>query len=675
MALRYKEHQRQVQIYDYLVYICGVEVSSYTRSIEITRTNRSGPGSATIVFANPFDQWVMTRLNLQGSFRQSKDRYSELPKMQIYNKKKNLSKTFTAKNQTDPRAMGASTPATGDASDNEQQQQGTQQEETPQEKLNRTKNDFQQRYSFGPGTCIFSKLDPVKIFIRNPYTESNNEWIPAFTGTIDSKPLVTNFITGESSVTVNAFDIRAAMQGMRVSINPYKDDLLAGGNPSSSSETVASEENLVVFNSETNLFFNDGFFKVGEPSRLSNIFAGKSFVDSVSMIITGKTGWVPVSENKELNPVVDGPGIGDFQPGSIYHYSNKNAGVVPGSKDYKSKRTNPIQDLTAWDLLCLFGEDKTFWSLNKCIKVGEGSFYDGPYHPFTGKLHWLLPSESLPMASMFTETVNGVGDIMGSPDWTDRYSLLVQMCNQVDYEFTVTGNGDIVFEFPMYDISPDNFGRVSDRGSHGNIYVTEKHVVSENISDEGGEVLAAIEAVSISSRIDQSQVDRFTNETAIQTKTPDMRVVVFNNVLASKYGAKVQNMSFVGVRSPEALKRLALIEFQKRLADANKLSLEMVFRPFLQPNRPFLYSERNRTRLGKINTVSFSMTVMQEPSMSLALSCVRLPLLQGNEVVFQHISGAPGMPLSYNEIFEIPTNFQSNNGTVVLTQDTPKGEN
>lgn len=660
VPINYQEQQRQVQIYDYLVFVNGVEISNYSKSIEVSHTNRTAPGSATITLANPYDQWIMTVANLKGAYRLANDRFSERPKWLMYNKKKAYSANLVIS-----RTGGAANPANFGGSVSPPAENITA--ETDQSLVATKAEDFLERYSFGPGTCIFSKMDTVKVYIRDPYSDpdTTDQWIPFFTGTVDTKPLVTNFISGESTVTLNCFDIRHSMQGMRISINPYK-NILPVLNPGSSGGGIqtsgTTNANIIRFSSDSVGFFKDYYPSVNDTSAPSftNIFAGKTFVDAVSMIITGKTQWV----KEGGDGLEEGPGVGYFENGTVYRYANPNQSMQSGGA--QAIHT----DLSGWDNLCLFGDVGDFWTYQQCMTEGQDSFWDGASHPFTGSLHWLVPGEGLAVSSLIQEVVGGVSDIAGSPDWTDRYSLLMQMATQVDYEFTVTGAGDIVFEFPMYDFKPENFSQ------HPGVYSTEMHVKSENISDEGGEVVAGLECVSVSSQLGNTEKQQQLNATDRQLNVSDWRVLVFSNVLAAKYGAKIQSVSFTGVRDQAGMNKLALVEFQKRLAEANKLSLDMVFRPYLRPNRPFQYAERNRARLGKINTVGFNMPVFQEPSMSLSLGCVRLPLYNVTTGVtsFQHITSAEAMALSYNEILEPPSdilNGVTGNGDRGISIQTP----
>lgn len=663
MPINYQEQQRQVQIYDYLVYINGVEVSYYSKSIEVTHTDRKAPGSATIILANPYDQWVMTVANLKGAYRMANDRYSERPKYLMYSKKKAYSANLVI-----TRSASANGSTFGGTINKSAE---NIQAETDQTLVATKAEDFLERYSFGPGSCIFSKMDTVRVYIRDPYSDPDvtDRWIPFFTGTVDSKPLVTNFITGESTVTLNCFDIRHSMQGMRVSINPFRNILPLPGGTSAGGvqQSTASDKAAVIrFSSNSAGFFKDFYPDVNQAvnSVYTNIFAGKTFVDAISMIITGKVGWV----NNGGAGIDAGPGVGLFTNGTVYRYANKNQPVKNGG----AQAINT--DLSGWDNLCLFGSVGDFWTHAQCVAEGEDSFYDGGSHPFTGQLHWLVPGAGLAVSSLIQEAAGGVSDVAASPEWTDRYSLLTQIATQVDYEFTVTGTGDIVFEFPMYDFKPENFSQ------HPGVYQTEMHVKSENISDESGEVVSGLECVSISSQLANREAQAAQNaEDTKQINVSNWRVLVFSNTLAAKYGAKVQSVSFTGVKDQGGMNKLALVEFQKRLAEANKLSLDMVFRPYLRPNRPFLYAERNRARLGKITSVSFTMPVFQEPTMGLSLGCVRLPLYNASTgtTTFQHITGAEAMALSYNEILEPPSDLingvtgNGDRGINIQTATTP----
>jgi hypothetical protein len=626
----FKERQRTVHYYDYLIYVCGVDISPYVESLDVTYTDRSGPSSVDITLSNPFDQWILNMGNLAGSFRKTSDRYSEKPKYQIYQKKKLLSKMLTIHN------VGSTPPGFFVAAPNP--------EVDPEILAQAESFDFQQRYSFGPGSCVFSKFDTVKIFMKHPDDPWNvDRWFPAFTGTIDTKPFSTNYVNGRSSLALQAYDLRQTLAGMRVAVNPY--------------QQINSNQNAF-FNSDAAGFFKD-FYPGGALVRApgtDNVFAGKSFVDMTSLIVTGRTGWVSpaggVTSNAAdgLPGTPEGSGVGFFQPGQVMKYAN--------GANTSVKESGVKTSLEDWDFLCLFGINSNtnapynrFLTQKECAAIGQDSFWGGKHTPMNGQMHFLLPAQGLQISDMIRTSFDGINNMMASPDWTNRFQLLSQVCQQVDYEWSVTGSGDFIFEFPMYDFFPDSFG------ANSAIYTVNKHLVDDNISDEGGEVIAGLESQTTSANFGKSQVDSayHTIPPGAAVSSP-VRAVTISNVLASRYGAKIANVTFTGIKSKKALDTMTLIEFQKRNADANKLSVNFSFRPFIRPNRPLLHQEKNR--IGKTTVVRLSMpNFQQEPHVSTTLGCVRLPLLNNGKIVYQHIAGGYQMSLSYNAIFESPTDL------------------
>lgn len=634
-VINYQEQQRQVYNYDFLVYICGVDVSAYVQNIDFDYTDRSSPGSVDITLSNPFDQWIFTNQNVGNNWRLTNDRYTETPKYKIFNNKRALSKTIVF-SQHYPGTTIPKPPTTNTIA--------------PSLSATAIQQDFRERYAFGPGSCIFSRFDTVKIFVKNPSDPQNaNNWYPAFTGTVENKPVATNYVSGMSSVTLHVFDVRATMAGMRIGVNPIQNEAYATGQANKSLQTF--------FDSAAAGFFKD-FYPTGPQRTTDNIFAGLNFPDMVSLVVTGKTGWVTTAPG--TNPITQGTGVGNFTPGQVFRYVNSG-----NNKAGTDKNSNVITDLEAWDDLCLLGSTGQFLTQQQCATIGTSSFWGGTNAPLNGQMHFLIPADGLNISDMIKTSFNGLNDIMAAPDWTTRYALVTQICNQIDYEWTVTGNGDIVFEFPMYDFFPQNFG------SNSSIYIIDKHIVSDSISDEGGEVLAGVESVSVSPSIGTAQVQGTYNNqpTGVTPADVTMRWASFSNILASKYGAKIANVTFNGVSTKAALEALTTIELQKRLAEANKLSMEFSYRCWLRPNRPIFHREKNR--IGKITNARLSLQVLKEGHSSITIGAVRLPMWSttSNQIVYQHIIGGPAMPISYNAIFEPPDRIA--NPDMGITSSTP----
>ena len=394
MAL-FTEQQRTVLYHDYLIFVCGVEISAWVQSLDITFSDRHGPGSADIVLTNPFDQWTLTLANLKNNvYRRTDDRFSEKAKYAIYTKKRAMSQDLVV-NYT----------------------QGSTQTKDP----NSTTGDFLERYAFGPGSCVFSKFDTVRIFLKNPYDHPDTDrWFPAFTGTVGNRPNPNDYVTAASTVTLQCYDIRAAMTGMRVGVNSQQNIAY---------KTIAgAKEGKVFIDSDAAGMFKD-YYPTPDNLRLSgtdNILSGKKFTDMVSMLITGRIGWVSPDGPIAAGGVACGEGTGFFEPGIVMAYAN------PSSNS--ATEAGRVSTLEAWDNLCLFGTKGTFWTQAECMNVGLNSFWQDDYSPMDGKMHFLLPAKGLQISDMVRTSFDGMNNIMDSPDWTDRFSLISKICQQIDYE-------------------------------------------------------------------------------------------------------------------------------------------------------------------------------------------------------------------------------------------------
>lgn len=671
-VINFVEQQRQVYLHDFLVYVCGVDISAHVKELKITYTDKGSPGSADIVLTNPFDQWLLSVANLSGQWRRTADRYTESPKWAIFDNKVKLSLQSVA-GKVNPNASLHPQEAIQDTS--------AYGNLDPQSNPQNPAQDFLQRYAFGPGSCVFSRFDTVKIFIKNPMDPSEaDRWMPAFTGTVENKPLSTNFVTGESTISLLCYDIRATLNYMRVGINPYNNSQNAP------TGTLAADQRSkgVFIDQEAAGFFKDYYpgLDTGDASKsaqFDNIFSGKSFVDMVAMITCGQSGWIAATGGGSPTAVKTGAGIGFFQPGQVYRYAN------PGNKT--AKGTNLVRTLDAWDNLCLFGSTKNWLSYQQCNNIGKNSFWlaakndstlgvnagkpgQTAFTPMNGQVHFLLPADGLNISDMIKTSVDGIKNIMGSPEWTTRLSLIANACDMVDYDFSVTGNGDIIFEFPMYDFFPENYG------TNASIYIADKHAMSEMVSDEGGEVISAVEVQGDATTIVGQAVNTTFNQTNPALGLKDVpKAIAFSNILVSKYGVRIASKTFTGVKNAQ-LPTMAVLELQKRLADSNKMTVDLAYRPFLRPNRPLLHTTRNR--IGRTTSITLSLIPLREATISAAVNCVRTPLYIGGKgktvkTAYQHIFGGPGMTLSYNTILEQPgTIGGQNNSSITTNLETAK---
>jgi hypothetical protein len=642
-VINFVEEQRQVYLHDFLVYVCGVDISAHVKEMKITYTDKSSPGSADITLTNPFDQWLLSKANLSGQWRSTADRYTESPKKHIFDNKVLLSRASIQQKVNPNVSLSQQVKAIQDPSAYGDYQ--------PDVNPQNPQQDFLQRYAFGPGSCVFSRFDTVKIFIKNPVDPATaDRWMPAFTGTVENKPVSTNYVTGESTVSLLCYDIRATLNYMRIGINPATNSSYS---PTGALAGQQRSQNIFI-DQDAAGFFKDYYpgLNSGDASKdptFDQIFQGKSFVDMVAMITCGKSGWIS-SATDTTNTITTGQGIGFFTTGEVYRYANP--------KNTKATGKNLIRNLEAWDNLCLFGTRRNWWTYQQCNNVGINSFWlssiknkDTSFTPMNGKVHFLIPAEGLNISDMIKTSVAGLKNIMGSPEWSTRMSLISTACDMVDYDFSVTGNGDIIFEFPMYDFFPDNYG------TNASIYSADKHIITDQISDEGGEVISAVEVQGDALTIAGQEINTQANAAPAGAAIPIVpKAIALSNILVAKYGVRIASKTFTGVAQGQ-LHYMATLELQKRLADANKMSIDLAYRPFLRPNRPLLHVTKGR--IGRTTSVTLNLNSLRDATVSVAMNCVRTPLYIGGtgknvQQTYQHIFGGPGMTLSYNTVLESP---------------------
>lgn len=654
-VIRFIERQRTVFLHDFIVYVCGVDISPYVKSLEVTYTDRNSPSSADIILTNPFDQWVLRNENFRGSWRLGPGKYSESPKYSIFKNKRLLSaqtmKIKVDKTRNNP-ANSSPLPPTDPSL---LVDRGAF---TPTALALGADQDFMQRYTFGPGSLIFSRFDTVKIFIKNPSDpDTADRWIPAFTGTIEGKNFSTDFVDGKSNVNLQCYDCRHILQGMRVAVNPITNSNFT------TLDATARQQTAVIDQWDAG-FFADIYPTNVRDQQYDNIFAGLGFADSVSLLLTGKTNWV---NGKSPVEGFKGASFGFFQPGQVYRYAN------PENSSAKPATGNPnsvfVTDLEAWDNLCLFSGVQGFWSEQKCRATGASSFWSSSVTnsktsttPLNGNVHWLIPAEGLSVTNSIIQSTAGFTNVTGTLDWTDRYSLLTNFLKKIDYECTVTGAGDIVLEFPLYDFYPENFG------SNSTLYVFDKHAKDENIADESGDIVTALEVTTQSVDIAQGAADTAQSNQQHTQLGIGPRAVVISPIMASRFGVRVQAMTVTGIAQGQ-LGTFATYEFQKLLADTNKTSFNATYRPFLRPNRPVLHQTRNR--IGKTTTIRLNLPALQACTMSIAMHCVRSPIYVDGDISYMHITGGAAMALSYNTVRENPNGSAANNNSGILVMFQP----
>jgi len=458
------------------------------------------------------------------------------------------------------------------------------------------------RWPLSERSVVFHKNDPIRIFLHNPLSEQD-QWLFGFTGFIDQYPVQTDYLTASSSITIQCYDIRALMQKMRVSMNS-----LTG---------IVTPEPL--FSDRASVFAD-----LRVPSRWGHAFANMAFEDAMATLITG-TNLKRKGQGKKF-------GIGDLAVGKVVTYP------AEGSDNADDDVNRAI--LEEWHTLVINGPsdlndtksiaNKTFLNSTWVDKIGRGTTSDGPYSPFSSYVHFLLPREGT-AARTLTQIQFDAGT--DQRDWVTRYEVISDFCARLDYEFTVAPNGDIVFEFPMYDFLPEDFGDWKPA------FEADYHLITGGVADESGDIVTA---VVVTGGPPVADIDAYSG--APQGLVP--RGVIQCSLMASRVGLTIENVSLPFVRSSDRLRSLGFVEFQKRLANANNFDMDFGFRPFITPNRPVL--NKVERRMGLTSSVVNTMQVFDICSTAASVRFVRQIRSDGT---FRFITGSDSLPISYRKVF------------------------
>ena len=446
----------------------------------------------------------------------------------------------------------------------------------------------ERRWPLQNRSAIFNKYDPIRIWFHNPLSEED-QWMPVFAGFVDSFPISTDHTNGTSTLSLNCVDIKALLAKMRVLTNVVEP---FNNNP----QTVPDP-----------LFGQDlGFFRdLSRPGQFSHILAQQSFTSSVSFLITGSNS-LDVAGNTKF-------GVGKFTNGEQVEYDGK---------------PSTLED---WHRLVLFGSKRAFWTGAEVKAVGQATRWNEEGSPAQQQLHFLLPQKGLTARDLIEFQFFAGGS--NQYEWENRLSLLQLLAGRIDYQFSTTGMGDIVFEFPMYDFKPSDFGEFEAA------FIYDKHLRSVRLNEEKGE---GVSAVVFTGGFTQKDTDPLSNIPAGLLP----RAQVISKVMASRIGAVVVTETLPFARDQNTLRNLAQIEFMKRLANFGEMDVEVVYRPFITPNRPIYIAPEGRMAL--TTTVTHSLALFAEGGTSLTLNYLRAVRPDGK---FLFITGGESAPISYNTFF------------------------
>lgn len=648
----FREQRDMAYYHDVRVFICGEDVSPWiTGQVSITYGGVGATNTASFTLSNYLQCLELTEANLKDNKWRKLNPYlpeghaSELAKFNIFTKKERLNSVENNGTHSvqvfGPQAEG---PLGGSITGN----------------TFATASSVTTRFPFTVGSLAFHRFDPVRVFVKNPLTRNNDEWYCAFTGYIDTKPFDQDYVSGASTIKVLCQDVRMLMQNMRTATNP---SVLVGNE-----NTLAFGRGKPLKNKADAGFFND---LISPSYVLNHVLTGLNFESSMKFLLLGIQPIRPVTgtqgETGGVAGVVNMQGVGRFKEGITFKYD-------PSSK-------TAVQDLTKWNDMIVFGTllqdqptlngNTNFLTFAQMLKIGRNTFYGLDNHPDNQYVHFLFPKDGTPNSNLIQSQIEG--NATGKTDWTSRLDLIVEVCRNIDYQFYVTGCGDIIFEFPMYDFLPLNFVK-----KYQNVYNFHRHVISDNINDEGGTPVSSL--IIQSGYLDAERTGEAVQGNAnIAGAALNIQLIrnIFSNVLASRVGVITQTIYKPGVTSQERLEQLGAIEFNKLQAEYNKFSFDATYRPYIGINRPIYH--KIKERIGIVTTATYNWQIRGEVSLSLDLNYVRKRERDGT---FRFITGDNAQPISYNYLYDTPlltgtntTSAPTNTNNQSSTANTEEGDN
>jgi hypothetical protein len=690
--VRFVEQSNQVFSHDLLVYISGVDVTPYLAGqVSINIVDKDGWNEANLTLNNAMNNFIITQDNigfnndLKGVFRtgesQGERKYSEQAKKDLIEYKNELLRNplvdIEKLQLVDPTVTQGVAQVSVSGNRVQQISNATGNQVAPVKgeakapKRDRaSKTTFQvnpgiqdRRWQLGYMSAVFHKHDPIRIFRKNPIREQD-EWMPAFTGYLNEISYDTNYINGQSQVSLSCYDIRALAAKMRV-----QETAVTGvTNP------------RALFQGSEQAGASSLFTDLLNPTVQGHPLQAKRYEDVMEFLITGTS-----SEESNLQASFGASkfrrGIGDFTVGDKIFYR-------PGSS-VSSPKIAP-DPLEHWHALCLFGtagarhlrvqngvpgtvrgKEKTILkpdpsglpSLNRrwmteaeARAIGKATTNDGEWAPHKQFVHFLLPADGTGAKNLLEADVANVDS--NQIDFRSRLDIMQDFSARIDYQFWVTPMGDFVVEFPQYDFHPEDYGEYS------TVFRVDKHLTSDTIQDEAGDMVTAIIASGRIRPEGEASIPEF-----IQPKA-----VVVSPMMMMRYGVLEHELTLPFVSSTDSLARLAQIEFQKKLSESNKMNMSFNYRPWITPNRPIEHMERKR--MGLTTAVHNSMTIFKEADTSITTRYVRRQIFRNDgTAAYTFIFSGASMPITYREIYANSTIVPSTGkaGQVTLQKEPTNG--
>lgn len=352
-------------------------------------------------------------------------------------------------------------------------------------------------YQIYSGSTCFHSQDTVRIFLQDPYDPY--VWYYGFSGYLTDDSDVID-VNGNKTVEFTFEDVTRPFKYSRIAINPQI------SNP----EALASINDTIIYAG-----FKEGFSQLSVPESLFfQVFGGEPlYISNEDLNLSAKEPTVSSAgvEGPRARKIEYIQGVGNFDllNSSIFILGKEeNVALAPANpddlkkgerkfyqmieqfvirdfnlqqyqsavdhrvkyEDLKLVREDGDSDFTElrryWyqDIINQVERDKQSGILNLTIEdspIWNTMTYIGEnedVYPVSGRLIMLFPGSLNPTTNTKVLVEDVASYSFNQSNFQTRFSIMKLYADRLDFSFYASPRGDLIFEMPLYDFHPDDFG-------------------------------------------------------------------------------------------------------------------------------------------------------------------------------------------------------------------------
>jgi hypothetical protein len=499
---------------------------------------------------------------------------------------------------------------------------------------------------FNTKSSVININDQVRLFIpdvnRDTPIRSETLWMCAFTGFVISAPPEHDFTSGQSTISISCSDIRTQLKRKRILVNATSADQITpniGLNSGLFADIKAANDNTTNAFADASFTFEKLMAFVLTGHRLE----GESKLRQLCLkwdesVVAPSSSYSMAQASQAVD---NKQGFGQIWFGNYFEYDIKQFGGT-SAKAVEARAAF----LNEWNRLCVFGPTKKYLTWDGMVAMGSGTVRGGSFDALKVLVHFLVPTDGGNVTNLLDRTFL---DQMGvQREYMSVQEIIDQVCERIDYCVTVTGAGDIVFEFPMYDFQPADMGK-----EFRAVYAVSDSVKQHTLNDEANSNPVT------GLRVVGGYTDNTTSSGPAEEKVQSLLFTAYivHELLAYRYGPIIEDYSIPFITNgpntttpdQEQYRRqliiFGIIEFLKRLSEMSSMTIDSIYNPFARPNRPYYYNYGRR--LGVTEGVQNTLSLFSNAATTVSTRYIRrVDDLTGDFISF---TGSKSVPLKYSD--------------------------